>query len=569
MPGVSKKEIIINNLKIFIDNLEEVFNPFSKVISKNIYNNMYKMKKIKDIKKISIDYSIFEEFFILSKILGYINSQITFFRPSEFSENINLFDIEFQDAIKYLISKKVVDINVIEEITEEVRNNFIWIKKSNDLEITKKIFNQLEKHMENGGTFKSFKDNVKTYLNKAGLGEDGYYLQNVFRTNLMSAYNAGAYKQQIEVIDSFPYWMYDSVIDDGTTETCRKLDGVIYKANDPIWDSIYPPNHYGCRGAIIPLSVEDIKENNYKVSKQKFDLDLKEFEGNPAKHYFSNLKNNISKKEKEVDFLSRKLEIIENAKPYMEKFEINKFKPAMEREVATKINKRLGNDSVISHKSMQAYGVTSYSRDGKVTNITFKTGDKRTNESKIKTMFHELFHASAKDYKNVVYHELEETMAETIGTYLAEIHGANYKEISNSYIEILVDSLPKLKKLQPFKSAKTVSDFGKKLLEIGRSDIVSILNENNIIFKQFKDNKKLIDYILKYDLDLIKSNEIKEIYMKFVTSSLKEKYSDEIIKNYFNNNYNKLIEKIEKKDYSINSYEAVYFINALFKKEVL
>ena len=263
------------------------------------------------------------------------------------------------------------------------------------------------------------------------------------------------------------------------------------------------------------------------------------------------------------------MEVIENAKPYMEKFEINKFKPVVEREIATKINKRLGNDSVISHKSMQAYGSTGFSRDGRVTNITFKTGDKRSIESKIKTMFHELFHASANDYKNLVYHELEETMAETIGTYLAEVHGATYKEISNSYIEILVDSLPKLKKLDQFKSAKTISDFGKKLLEIGRIDMLSILDKNTIMFKEIKNPQKLVDYILKYDLDIIKSSEIKDIYKKFITNSLKGKYSDEVIENYFNNNYNKFIEKIEKKDYSISSYEAVYFINALFKKEVL
>lgn len=569
MPGVTKKEIITNNLNNFIKNLNDVFNPFSKVISKNIYKGTDKIKNIRDIRKISIDYSILEEFFILSKILGYINSKKTFFRPSEFSKDINVFDLEFHDAINYLTTKELIDINTVEEITEEIRNNFIWIKKSNDLEITKKIFNQLEKHMENGGTFKSFKEDIKVYLDKSGLGQDGYYLQNVFRTNLMSAYNAGAYKQQMEVTDAFPYWMYDSVIDDGTTETCRKLDGVIYRADDPIWDSIYPPNHYGCRGAVIPLSYEDIKENNYKVSKQKFDLDLKEFEGNPAKHYFENLKNSVTKKEKEVDFLSRKLEIIENAKPYMEKFEINKFKPAVEREIVTKINKRLGNDSVISHKSMQAYGSTGFSRDGRVTNITFKTGDKRSTESKIKTMFHELFHASANDYKNLVYHELEETMAETIGTYLAEANGVTYKEISNSYIEILVDSLPKLKKLDQFKSAKTISDFGKKLLEIGRIDMLSILDKNTIMFKEIKNPQKLVDYILKYDLDIIKSSEIKDIYKKFITNSLKGKYSDEVIENYFNNNYNKFIEKIEKKDYSISSYEAVYFINALFKKEVL
>ena len=65
MPGVTKKEIITNNLNSFIKNLNDVFNPFSKVISKNIYKGTDKIKNIRDIKKIFIDYSILEEFFIL------------------------------------------------------------------------------------------------------------------------------------------------------------------------------------------------------------------------------------------------------------------------------------------------------------------------------------------------------------------------------------------------------------------------------------------------------------------------------------------------------------------------
>lgn len=562
MPGVSKKDNIINNLNIFNNNLNDTFSQFSKVISNNIYKCFKNIKNLKDIKKISIDYSILEEYYILSEILGYINSKETIFRLSEFSKEINIFDLEFQEAINYLTSKSLIDINTIDEITSDVRNNFKWIKKSSDLEVTKKIFNQLEKHMENGGTFKTFKDDIKDYLNKSGLGDTGYYLQNVYRTNLISAYNAGAYKQQIEVMETHPYWMYDSVVDEGTTATCRRLDGLIYRADDPIWDSIYPPNHYGCRGAVIPLGLEDMKENNYKVSKEKIDIDLKNFEGNPGKYYFDNLKNNILKKEKEVEFLSKKLEITENAKPYMEMFDINRFKPSLERDLTTRINRKLGNNSTVSHKSMQSYGTTGFSYDGKVVSINFKTGDKRTIESKIKTMYHELFHASANNYKNLVYHELEETMAETIGTYLAEINGANYKNISNSYIEILADAIPKLKTIEEFRDVKKVSEVGRIFLELGRDKSLDLLKKNNILIKKEK-NKGLVEYILKYDIEILKNKEIKNNYIKFIST---DSNSSEAIKKYYEERFDKAIEKIEKKDYTIDGIDTLYIINALMKE---
>ncbi len=47
--------------------------------------------------------------------------------------------------------------------------------------------------------------------------------------------------------EEFPYLMYDAVGDEDTMEICRRLDEKIYLATDPIWNDIYPGNHYQCR----------------------------------------------------------------------------------------------------------------------------------------------------------------------------------------------------------------------------------------------------------------------------------------------------------------------------------
>ncbi len=66
--------------------------------------------------------------------------------------------------------------------------------------------------------------------------------------------------------DDFPYLMYDAVEDEDTTEICRRLDGKIYLATDPIWNDIYPGNHYQCRSGVISMTEEEFLEDNLELS---------------------------------------------------------------------------------------------------------------------------------------------------------------------------------------------------------------------------------------------------------------------------------------------------------------
>ena len=51
-----------------------------------------------------------------------------------------------------------------------------------------------------------------------------------------------------------PYWQYVAVNDSRTRESHRKLHGRVYAADDPVWDTLYPPLDYRCRCRVRPLS---------------------------------------------------------------------------------------------------------------------------------------------------------------------------------------------------------------------------------------------------------------------------------------------------------------------------
>jgi uncharacterized protein with gpF-like domain len=76
-------------------------------------------------------------------------------------------------------------------------------------------------------------------------------LRKIYQTNLQSSYSAGRYRGQRDTAEALPVWTYRIGAADKHTEGCAKLDGFTALATDPIWDTIYPPNHFGCTGRIV------------------------------------------------------------------------------------------------------------------------------------------------------------------------------------------------------------------------------------------------------------------------------------------------------------------------------
>jgi len=83
-----------------------------------------------------------------------------------------------------------------------------------------------------------------------------YHAENVFRTNVMGAYNQGRRSafEDPSVAAEFPAWQYSAILDERTRATHAAMDGKVYRADDPIWAEWYPPNGYQCRCFVIPVS---------------------------------------------------------------------------------------------------------------------------------------------------------------------------------------------------------------------------------------------------------------------------------------------------------------------------
>ncbi|HFI0686990.1 TPA: phage minor head protein [Streptococcus suis] len=143
------------------------------------------------------------------------------------------------------------------------------------------------------------------------------------------------------------------------------------------------------------------------------------------------------------------------------------------RTIAKKILQNLGLEEIpISVKKIQARGHCMFNTDADgtitMTEYALNSQDDRSSNYQVKTIFHEAYHAMNHGRKSdmrtgafsgIDWLDIEETFAETSSHYAIKQAGIDAK-LSPAYPDKLVNVLPRLKQLDKFKNASTLSDFG-------------------------------------------------------------------------------------------------------------
>lgn len=193
--------------------------------------------------------------------------------------------LEPKQAIEFLRQKKLLAGKVFkQELFDSALGRATTISKMTSLEMTRDIYESMEKARREGKSFNEWKKTLTAEFERKGWvyghdkaisrGIDGKLLADpktgehfgtprrlntIYRTNMQQAYAAARYQRYMENVDNRPYWQYSAVGDQRTRPAHQALQGKIYRYDDPFWATFYPPNGFNCRCTVIALGERDLK----------------------------------------------------------------------------------------------------------------------------------------------------------------------------------------------------------------------------------------------------------------------------------------------------------------------
>ena len=205
-----------------------------------------------DIKAVNATASLF----VKSLLLGIDHSLQKKEKSARFDDTIDFDDIEilpFEEALEYMKKRLPISAEEYYKLSDKARFRAFTVARLNDGDSLKKAKYLLEKSIEEGGTLSEFLKKTDTeLLAELGLAgtNGGWYWENVYRTNVQTAYNTG---RAIGFENVKPLALeLIGIGDSRQTELCRSLTQppVRRPYGDEFWQRYWPPLHFSCRTTV-------------------------------------------------------------------------------------------------------------------------------------------------------------------------------------------------------------------------------------------------------------------------------------------------------------------------------
>lgn len=165
-------------------------------------------------------------------------------------------------AAEWLNSRRIVTGEELKDLDAQAASAAFQIARVTTREGVEKIRDAVSDTIRNGKTLEDFHGDVSDVVDKVFSPSQ---VETLFRTNVGLAQAAGqrAVIEHPDVSSEFPYLMWTATHDSRTRpdhlamETFGQNGTAVYRLDDPMWETLWPPCSYNCRCNVIPLSVED------------------------------------------------------------------------------------------------------------------------------------------------------------------------------------------------------------------------------------------------------------------------------------------------------------------------
>ncbi|MEZ5571185.1 MAG: phage minor head protein [Halioglobus sp.] len=171
--------------------------------------------------------------------------------------------LPFKEAVDYLQGKVNLPTKSWTEIWQGEHTKAFTVAGATKDELLTDLHQSINTAIKDGMTLDQFRKEFDTIVarhNWPYKGGRNWRTRIIYETNMRTAYQAGRYQQQQAVKARRPYWQYDH--SDFVTHPRPEheaWDGLVLSADDPWWDTHYPPNDWGCHCSVRALSQRDLK----------------------------------------------------------------------------------------------------------------------------------------------------------------------------------------------------------------------------------------------------------------------------------------------------------------------
>ncbi len=155
---------------------------------------------------------------------------------------------------------------------EEVKHRAFYVTGLAKQDLVQLVSDGIEEALKNGETLADFKKRIAAAIQAQGWHD--YRVENIFRTNMQTAYSAGRYKKMQAVKASRPYWQYIAVMDKRVRPSHAILHEKVYPADHEFWSSNYPPNGFRCRCGVRTLSARQVEKQGLTVETEMPKADM-------------------------------------------------------------------------------------------------------------------------------------------------------------------------------------------------------------------------------------------------------------------------------------------------------
>jgi len=195
-----------------------------------------------------------------------------------------VFNMRPEEAIAYFERKGLVVSWDWQEVWKHANAQAFTVAKTTRLDVVADIYEALSSDLKEGGTFPAFLAKMQPLLQAKGwwgkreqtnqqTGEirtvtygTPWRLETIYETNLQTAYMAGRYQGMMAAKQYAPWWEYSAVMDNRTRPAHAALNGLVFRFDDPFWQSWYPPNGFRCRCTVVPRTDIERDRGDFSVS---------------------------------------------------------------------------------------------------------------------------------------------------------------------------------------------------------------------------------------------------------------------------------------------------------------